>query len=262
MPSEVKVTAKDIANLLAIKHAKDVFFEEVNLGSATANCQRIDAWAMPRSWARWTTHGYEIKVSRSDFLRDDKWHAYREHVEHMWFVCPHGLIQPEELPEGVGLMWAAKTGTRLYTKRKAAKGEANATEAMVYLLMSRTKPHQGYMCDEDPALYWRQWLAKKRENRSLGHAASRAVRERAFDLQRENESLHRENRKLEEVKAEIKRLELGGWDPASELRRKVERERQVVSRDLTRRLQYAHRSLGDALERIEELKGEKEPSDA
>ncbi|WP_208112793.1 MmcB family DNA repair protein [Aureibacillus halotolerans] len=44
---------------------------------------------------------YEIKVSRSDFLRDDKWPAYKNQCHRFFFVCPKDLIKPEELPDEV-----------------------------------------------------------------------------------------------------------------------------------------------------------------
>lgn len=40
-----------------------------------------------------------------------------------YFVCPNGIIQPDELPPDIGLKWVAKTGTRLFTKRKAQRRE-------------------------------------------------------------------------------------------------------------------------------------------
>ena len=54
----------------------------------------------------------EVKVSRGDFLADRKkphrisggMGVYR------YFLCPEGLIQPEELPEGWGLLWVNSRG--------------------------------------------------------------------------------------------------------------------------------------------------------
>jgi len=51
-----------------------------------------------------TTKGYEIKVSRSDFLGDDKWDNYLKYCNYFYFVAPKGLIGKHELPDGVGLI--------------------------------------------------------------------------------------------------------------------------------------------------------------
>lgn len=54
----------------------------------------------------------EVKVSRGDFLADRKkphrisggMGAYR------YFMCPEGMIKPEELPQGWGLLWVNSRG--------------------------------------------------------------------------------------------------------------------------------------------------------
>ena len=50
----------------------------------------------------------EVKVSRSDFLGDKK-KCFRRHEEsgmgdHRYFAAPKGLLKPEEMPDGWGLL--------------------------------------------------------------------------------------------------------------------------------------------------------------
>jgi hypothetical protein len=54
----------------------------------------------------------EVKVSRSDFLADRKKPHRIEGGLGNWryFMCPEGMIQPDELPEGWGLLWINKRG--------------------------------------------------------------------------------------------------------------------------------------------------------
>lgn len=51
----------------------------------------------------------EIKVSREDFFRDKKLfqdsHSYFYHAHFSYIMCPGGLIQPDEIPHGYGLLW-------------------------------------------------------------------------------------------------------------------------------------------------------------
>lgn len=64
------ITAKAILELLRAKHAEDVFVPECKTGPSQGHDHsRFDAWVMKKSWANAATIGYEIKVSRSDFLR-------------------------------------------------------------------------------------------------------------------------------------------------------------------------------------------------
>lgn len=133
------VTAKDILLALENKHFDDVFVPECKGGPTWAGRHsRLDAWAMPRSWVRWTTYGYEIKVSRSDFVQDEKWVRYLDLCHQLYFVCPWGMIRVEEAPEAAGLMWLTNTGSRLVIKKKAPRREiAFPQDLFIYLLMSR-----------------------------------------------------------------------------------------------------------------------------
>lgn len=105
---------------------------------------------------------FEIKMSRADFLADAKKPCRRKYVAHWWdeairvgkdkvfdrarvrvvlfhpelylkqaphlgnrryFVCEHGLIMPNEIPEGWGLYWY-KSG-KFYQKKESAKFRSN-----------------------------------------------------------------------------------------------------------------------------------------
>ena len=61
----------------------------------------------------WTTHLFEIKISRSDYKRDAKKH-WRKHGEgvgrNRWFVVPEGLITSDEVNDGWGLIYVTKKG--------------------------------------------------------------------------------------------------------------------------------------------------------
>jgi len=48
---------------------------------------------------------FEIKTSRSDFLRDKKWSTYSEFCSTLVMVCPAGLILKEEIEPPLGLLW-------------------------------------------------------------------------------------------------------------------------------------------------------------
>lgn len=67
--------AEDIKHALARRHKEDMFFTEVKDGPTGYQYSRIDALAIKISWSKYQLTGYEVKVSRSDFLRDSKWQA-------------------------------------------------------------------------------------------------------------------------------------------------------------------------------------------
>lgn len=132
------MTAADVINLLAQKHSEDVFVPECKTGESSTGYSRMDAWVMKKSWSNPLVVAYEVKVDRQDFLRDDKWRKYLDYCNQFYFVAPKGIIQPEELPADVGLMWV--TGTRLFTKRKAPYRDVVVPEDLYrYILMARAK---------------------------------------------------------------------------------------------------------------------------
>lgn len=65
--------------------------------------RRVDAAIIDVS-KRWI-RGFEIKVSRSDYLRDEKWHEYTEFCSSLTIVCPQGLIRKDEVPAPFGLLY-------------------------------------------------------------------------------------------------------------------------------------------------------------
>jgi hypothetical protein len=65
-------------------------------------------------WHSGRTILIEVKVSRSDFFADQK-KLFRQRPETglgqiRWYLCPEGLLQPEEMPPKWGLLCALDTG--------------------------------------------------------------------------------------------------------------------------------------------------------
>lgn len=73
-----------------------------------------DAIGFRQSGMDWTDGSMvvEVKVSRSDFLADRKKAHRQEGGLGNWryFMCPEGLIHPDEVPQGWGLLWVNKRG--------------------------------------------------------------------------------------------------------------------------------------------------------
>lgn len=93
-----------------------------------SHSRRIDAFGI-NSGIR---TAYEIKVSHSDFLRetDAKRRAWMSISHRFIYVCPAGIIQPEEVPEKCGLQWVVEETThngrtwhKLETKKRAVQNK-------------------------------------------------------------------------------------------------------------------------------------------
>jgi hypothetical protein len=177
-----KITSGDLLELLRVKHAADVFVPACKNGPTQTTRRSdlliLDAWAMPRSWSKWTTIGYEIKVSRSDFLRDKKWTRYLDLCHELYFVAPEGVVKEEELEKDVGLLVASKTGTRLWLKKRATRREIEPPILLLtYILMCRTALREEWTAERDRTEEWRAWLARKREKQEIGYGVSKRLRE-------------------------------------------------------------------------------------
>lgn len=77
--------------------------------SPDTGARRIDALAIGLTRARGGLDGFEVKVSRSDWLHEldqpRKADAWFDHTHRWWVLAPSTeIVRPEELPEGWGLM--------------------------------------------------------------------------------------------------------------------------------------------------------------
>lgn len=263
----IKLTAEDISELLRVKHSKDVYVPECNTGSAWAGCRRMDAWVMPRSWAKFATIGYEIKVERSDFTRDQKWIEYLDYCHKFYFVCPGGLIKAHELPKEVGLIWVSANGKRLHTKSKASLRDPDPNkivDIMAYILMSRTEStdpnQQPPETKADRVTQYRELIEEANARENLASFVNEHIHEaykKMEDRVREAERLESNAETLREKLKEQLGIE---WDKDDwrtwEKEREIDRLAGRIPWELTRDLKLARNNIDTLIETIKEIRGE------
>ncbi len=133
-----QIRADLIKAALAKRHVRDVFLTEVKTGptwSGGGTLFRMDAIAIKRSWSKPCITGYEVKVSRADFVQDDKWPGYRDYCHRLYFACPAGLIKAEELSDDVGLITYNPETGGLYTAKAALFRDIELPWTMFYHLV-------------------------------------------------------------------------------------------------------------------------------
>lgn len=87
---------------------------------------------------------FEIKVSHSDF-KADAGKPFRKKPDnglglYRYYVCPSGVIKPEELPEGWGLIWFRESDKKsflLASSKKFLKRDHLAESAMLVSALRR-----------------------------------------------------------------------------------------------------------------------------
>jgi hypothetical protein len=260
----IKINANFIERRLREKHAADIFVSQCKTGGSwSSSYQILDGWAMKKSWAHPLTIGYEIKVDRQDFLNDNKWPGYLPFCNQFYFVTPSKLVIPEEIPEDVGLMWLSTTGNRFYTKKKAKHRKTEKIESLYkYILMSRTKiqaPSQ-YNTEESNVQYWKDWLAKKDEDKQLGYNVSQKIRmlvaERIDKIKSENYTLKSENAALQDIKEFLEKLNIstGRYFHSTSVKRQLRNLIHLIPTDVENSIIQLNRNLNSVIEIIEEAK--------
>lgn len=221
--------ASDIIKLLEQRHSKDLFVPECKDGPTGSHGMhvRLDAWVMPKSWANPALLGYEVKITRGDFLRDEKWRRYLDACNQFYFVCPWKLIVPEEVPEVAGLIWVNQKGTKLYTKRKAPHREIVFPEALIRYVLMRCELRDDFESKEH---YWRRWLEQRAASKRLGYEVRGKIR-RLYEVN------------VERVEAEntaAHGIRLDGWSR----KRQLEALLALVPPEILTELRRAQTALG------------------
>ena len=160
-----KVTSTDIKRALAEKHWRDLFLTEVKSGptqlSVPGGLKILDSLAIRKSWTAPCFTGYEVKISRSDFLRDAKFYTYEELCNCLYIVCPKGMIERTELPESVGLMYYDPEKKTITTRKKAIFRKIEySPELLLYIIFSRLDSDR-YPFFSTKQEYFKEYLARK-----------------------------------------------------------------------------------------------------
>lgn len=186
--------ADSILRQLQKRHARgqvpDAFYTEVKNGPTiiSNNLLIMDAVAFKKSWKNPCITGYEIKVSRQDFLRDEKWPGYLNYCHRFYFACPKDLIAPADLPDNVGLIYYNQEKDCIRTKRKAAFRDIEIPWEMLYYLVIARLENDRHPFFSDQREMLEAFVQDKEDRQQLG----RMVNEKIFDLQNEVRKLKRE----------------------------------------------------------------------
>lgn len=127
---EKTYTEQEVLEILRKKYSEEgwVYIEKVrNATGYSGKTRTADAVAMSVWPSRGLhLHGFEVKVSRTDWLSELKKPAKAEEIakymDFWWVVAPAGIVRTDELPEFWGLMIVTEKG-HLRTTRKAPKKE-------------------------------------------------------------------------------------------------------------------------------------------
>ncbi len=196
--------AHDVEGLLRVKYA-DYFYRSEMQG--VKGNGRLDGIAIRPSWAHPEVHGFEIKVSRRDFIQDDKWTAYLPSCKQFWFVTGPGIVDKAEIPEQAGWIEASAQGARLLIRKKAPvrkmtpEDEAHLFRRIIHGIhyAGQRAPWNGEEVSAEDRL--RLWLKEKEDKATLSGLVSAKIRRIVGAVNERNHQLQVENASLKELKA-------------------------------------------------------------
>jgi len=151
-----------------------IFFEVKNGPTHfTKDLLILDALAIKKSWANPCFTGFEIKNSRSDFKRDEKWPGYLKYCHKFYFVCPKGMIKKEEIEsvdKTVGLIYYSENyANKLHTVKAPIMRNMDIPpkEFLYYIITAKLEPdrYPFYSTDKE---YFKAWLDNKLDNERIG----------------------------------------------------------------------------------------------
>jgi len=199
------------ADLAAWLKGKDrMVWQDVQLGPVGS--MRPDVYTLRKSFIRPQPEAYDVKISRSDFLADataGKVRKYQDVAAAVWYACPAGLVQCEEIPVGMGLIVRGPVGWRPMRRPMPGDG-APDSDTWMKLLME---------CHETMAstqrFYRGHALAARQEAlRKLGGIVAAYVRNRdealteLKELQTETEAARETSQKRQQLAVQMATREL------------------------------------------------------
>lgn len=203
--SKPEIQSGALLQLLRTKHSEDVYVEECKTGPSqyADRCPRIDAWVMNKSWANRRVIAYEVKVSRSDFLRDKKWPDYLPFCNELYFVVPKGMVSVSEIPAECGLLEASTNVARLITKKAASYRSVEIPDSIYrYILMSRARIG-AELATTRRGEQWIQWLKDRQRDKEIGWEVANFLGNKTMAIHRENQQL---KQRQEELEARVKEV--------------------------------------------------------
>ena len=263
-----RMTSEQIKKLLENRafSRQELMFCELKLHYDNSK-QRLDAWSIKPNWKQDQTTGYEIKVSRQDFIRDDKWQSYLDCCNQFYFVCPKNLIHKEEVPERAGLLYASEK--RITTIKVAPYRAKEFDPFLIGIIINRMKTDT----ERERAARIKtikEMLDAKKEARIIGNRLGLKFSQEIEEQLEKNHELYRKIEQLEEVKSFCDSMGIDtsyadGWKSyLKQIKERLDtetgttiREKENIDNELLHvglHIERAKRNMEECERRIEEIK--------
>ena len=244
------------------RHNRDLWLTEVKTGptniESSEGLRRLDGLALARSWTRPCITGYEVKISRSDFLRDNKWPEYLKECHEFYFACPPNLIRPDELPEDVGLLWVDVKRQVISTKRKAKHRAIDLPPLLLYYIAINRLDGDRYPFFNSREEYFRAQVEHREERRELGALVTGRIGDRLRELEGIERRLEAAEQQLRAIREIAKKHGLNVFFLPLEIDKAIGSP-DAAQQERTQRLRRQVGYLEDSVKRLREELGQDDP---
>jgi hypothetical protein len=177
-----------ITKALQSKHDNlgDIFAAQVKLGPAGSKI--MDAVAIKKTWSPKTVIGYEIKVSRQDFLKDQKHPVYMQNCNIFYFVTLKDIVKEGELPEGAGhMIYNPDTDKLRIVKKAPYRNTPVNPDILLHIMFWKAERYFGY---RTRAEILADYQAKK-ELKNLGHEIAIKISDLEYQIKKFDNSYYK-----------------------------------------------------------------------
>jgi hypothetical protein len=161
----------------------------------------LDGLSIDKSWTKPCISGYEIKISRGDFLRDTKWYQYFGYVHEFYLVCPSGIIDRTEIPLECGLMYyRPESGTIVMKKKAVHRDVTPSADMLMYIIMSKLDSDR-LPFFSSKKVWVEEYLKDQSSSHQLGRSLATKLPQRLAELECEIDRLHNAKDAMDELEA-------------------------------------------------------------
>lgn len=162
MSKRKQYTAGDLRACLEERFSGSAYsvFHEVRNSTGYVRSERYIDAVVVSLWPSKGLHrmAFEIKVARSDFLRELERPAKngwaRSMFHQFWYIAPSSVVKEGELPDGVG--WMKPHGSSLQIVRHARHNDEPEFDDMLLASLCRAARHSAEVLKQDFKETWRQ----------------------------------------------------------------------------------------------------------
>lgn len=164
---------------------------------------RPDVFTVNKSFSRFRTDCYEVKVSVSDLRHDvtsGKWQSYRKFGHAVWFAFPRGMAPLDLVPRECGVILRGDGGWRSARKPVAQVLDTLPRDAWLKLLMTDAEG-----ASEPRPRHMSEWKAEEVARRKFGDQFAELLRDRARAEHRFESYTKALEEQTEKLAAEVKK---------------------------------------------------------